>query len=183
MSALAASVSEMKINRNSLALTGVAVATCVLAAACGSGTAASSTAPDQAAGHATSCTVISSAEASAALGGQHVKPPVMAKAFVEGGRACVFNGPDVPSGASPDTPHADTVRVVLVTGPQAKKYFSDYRGKVHAQSISSLGDDAYYDGFASISVLKGHAYVRIAVVTPNGLSAEKTLAADAVARM
>lgn len=181
MSALAGSVGEMKINRNSRALAGVAVATCALAAACSSGPAASSTAPAQ--GKATSCTVISSAEASAALGGEHVKAPVMGKAFVEGGRACVFNGPGVPPGTSPDTPHADTVRVVLVTGAQAKKYFSDYRGKVQAQPVSGLGDAAFYDGFASISVLKGRAYVRIAVGIANNFSAEKTLAAAALARM
>jgi hypothetical protein len=156
------------------------------AAACSSGTGAASTSPSpagHAAGPATSCTVISAAQASAALGGQPVKPPVMGKAFVEGGRACVSNGPSVPPGASPDIPYGDTVRVVLVTGPQAKKYFSDYRGKVHAQPVSGLGDAAFYDGFASISVLKGHAYVRIAVGIANNLSAEKALAADALTRM
>lgn len=192
--------------RNSVALTGAALAAsllALLAAACSSGTAGTSTsaspaahaattapaasttttAPARAAGRATSCTVISAAQASAALGGQPVKPPVMGKAFVEGGRACVFNGPNVPPGASPDIPYADTVRVVLVTGPKAKMYFSDYRGKVQAQPVSGLGDAAFYDGFASISVLKGHAYVRIAVGIANNLSAEKALAADALATM
>ncbi len=107
----------------------------------------------------------------------------MGKAFVEGGVACVFDGPNAPPGANPDIPYADTVRVVLVTGPKAKMYFDDYRARVNAQPISSLGDAAYYDGFASISVLKGDAYVRIAVGIANNLSAEKTLAADALARM
>jgi hypothetical protein len=83
----------------------------------------------------------------------------------------------------PDIPYADTVRVVLVTGPKAKSYFDDYRSKVNAQSLSGLGDAAFYDGFASISVLKGDAYVRIAVGIASPLGAEKTLAAGALARM
>jgi hypothetical protein len=136
----------------------------------------------QAAGKPTSCTVITQSEASAALG-QPVKPPIIGKAYVEGGVACVFNGPNVPPGASPDIPFGDTVRVVLVTGPKAKKYFDGYRSKVNAQSIPGIGDAAYYDGYASISVLKGDAYVRIAVGIANNLSAEKTLAADALPRM
>ena len=192
----------MRCNRHGIALTGVVVAIGVLGAACSSGTAtkstssppaihsaasapAASTTPTtaaQAAGKATSCTVINEAEASAALG-QPVKPPIMGKAFVEGGVACVFDGPNAPPGADPDIPYADTVRVVLVTGPKAKMYFDDYRARVNAQPISSLGDAAYYDGFASISVLKGDAYVRIAVGIANNLSVEKTLAADALARM
>ncbi len=138
--------------------------------------------PAQAAGKATSsCDVISQAEASAALG-QPVQPPVKGHAFVEGGVACVFDGPNA-IGDNPDIPYADTVRVVLVTGPKAKAYFEDYRSKVNAQAISGLGDAAFYDGYASISVLKGDAYVRIAVGIANNLSAEKTLAAAAVARM
>lgn len=62
-------------------------------------------------------------------------------------------------------------------------YFDDYRNKVGAQQISGLGDAAYYDGFASISVLKGDAYVRIAVGIANNLNAEKTLAVAALTRM
>ena len=156
----------------------------VLTAACGNGSATTPapSPPRHSAGKATSCTVISRAEASAALG-QGVKGPVRGKALVEGGVACVFNGPSVPPGADPDIPHADTVRVVLVTGPKAKLYFDDYRGRVHAQPISGLGDAAYYDGFASVSVLKGDAYVRIAVGIADNLRADKTLAASALARM
>jgi hypothetical protein len=169
--------SMMRYNRYGIALSGVAVAMGMLSAACGNGAATAS-----AARKATSCTVISKTEASAALG-QAVSPPVMGKAYVEGGRACVFDGPSVPPGTSPDVPHADTVRVVLVTGPQAKKYFDNYRAKVNAQPISSLGDAAYYDGFASISVLKGDAYVRIAVGIANNLSAEKRLATQALTKM
>ena len=112
-----------------------------------------------------------------------MKPPRRGKATVEGGVACVFYGPDAPPSVSPDVPIGDTVRVVLVTGPNARKWFDDYRRKVRAQPISGLGDQAYYDGYASISVLKGDAYVRIAVGAANNLAPEKALARDAVARM
>jgi hypothetical protein len=132
---------------------------------------------------ATSCTVITQAEAGAALG-QSVKPPVRGRAIVEGGTACVYYGPNAPAGANPDVAISDSVRVVLVNGPNAEKYFDDYRSKVKAQPIAGLGDDAYYDGFASISVLKGDAYVRIAVIgVPDVLSADKALAADAMPRI
>ncbi len=192
----------MRYNRQGIALIAAQAAIGVLAAACSSGTIASPassppathpgmsaaaasstpTAPAQAAGKAkSSCDVIDQAEAGAALG-QPVQPPVKGNAFVEGGVACVFDGPNA-IGDDPDIPYADTVRVVLVTGPKAKAYFEDYRGKVSAQQISGLGDAAYYDGFASISVLKGDAYVRIAVGIANNLSAEKTLAVAALARM
>jgi lipopolysaccharide export system protein LptA len=67
--------------------------------------------------------------------------------------------------------------------PILGKAYDDYRTKVNAQPVSGLGDAAYYDGYASISVLKGDAYVRIAVGIANNLSAEKTLAADALPRM
>jgi hypothetical protein len=155
----------------------------------GSSPAVSSTAPattpattPASAGTPTSCDVVTQAEASAALG-QSVKPPIRGKAVVEGGVACVFYGPHVPPGISPDIPVGDTVRVVLVTGPNAKKWFDDYRGKVNAKTISGLGDEAYYDGYASISVLKGDAYLRIAVGIASNLAAEETLARDALPRM
>lgn len=165
-------------------MAGAAVVIGVLTAACGNGSATTPapSPPGHPVGKATSCTVVSSAEASAALG-QGVTGPVRGKAFVEGGVACVFNGPAVPRGADPDIPQVDTVRVVLVTGQKARFYFDDYRGRVHAQPISGLGDAAYYDGFASVSVLKGNAYVRIAVGIPNNFRADKTLAANALARM
>lgn len=192
----------MRCSRQGIALPAVAAAIGVLAAACSSGTIISptfspaaihsgtsaatantvATAAAQAAGKAkSSCGVLSQAEAGAALG-QPVQPPVMGRAFVEGGVACVFNGPNA-IGDDPDIPNADTVRVVLVTGPKAKMYFDDYRSKVAAQQIPGLGDAAFYDGFASISVLKGDAYVRIAVGIANNLNAEKTLAVAALARM
>jgi hypothetical protein len=130
----------------------------------------------------TSCNVITTAEASTALG-QTAKPPIRGHATVEGGVACVFYGPDVPAGTSPDIAVADSVRVVLVTGPDAKKWFDNYRTKVHAKTIPGLGDAAYYDGYASISVLKGDAYLRIAVGVANNLAPEITLAKDALPRM
>lgn len=150
--------------------------------AASSAPAVSSAPPTPAPGGPSSCSVITQSEAGAALG-QAVKPPILGKATVEGGVACVFYGPNVPPGASPDIPYGDTVRVVLVTGPKAKKYFDDYRSKVNAKPISGLGDAAYYDGYASISVLKGDAYVRIAVGIFSNLGPEKTLAADALPRM
>lgn len=153
-------------------------------AASPSAVAASSPATSPGSGSTTpdSCTVITTAEASAALG-QPVKPPIKGNAYVEGGIACVFYGPDAPPGISPNVPIGDTVRVVLVTGPNAKKWFDDYRSKVPAKAISGLGDAAYYDGYASISVLKGDAYVRIAVGIANNLQAEEMLARDALPRM
>jgi len=113
-----------------------------------------------------------------------VKAPARGHATVEGGTACVFYGPSAPAGANPDVPVSDTVRVVLVVGKNAKPFFNDYRTKVQAQAIAGLGNQAYYDGYASLSVLKGTAYVRIAVIgEPDVLAAEKKLAADAVPRM
>ena len=130
-----------------------------------------------------SCSVITAAQASAALGGQPVTGPFIGNATVESGKACVYYGPEVPPGASPNIPLGDTVRVVLVTGPNAQKFFNDYESKVNAQPISGLGDKAFYDGYASISVLKGDEYVRIAVGVVNPLPPEKVLAADALTKM
>jgi hypothetical protein len=147
-------------------------------------TSASSTPPTQPVGstHPTSCSVVTRAEAGAALG-QHVRAPVIGKATVEGGKACVFYGPDVPAGTSPDIAVGDSVRVVLVVGPDARKWFNNYRRKVHAKAIAGLGDQAFYDGYASISVLKGDAYVRIAVGIASNLGPEEMLARDALPRM
>ncbi len=143
---------------------------------------ATSSAPAAAASSPSSCSVVTQSEASAALG-QQVAAPLLGKATVEGGVACVFYGPDVPAGTSPDVAVPDSVRVVLVTGADAKKWFDNYRSKVNAQPISGLGDEAYYDGYASISVLQGDAYVRIAVGIANNLTAEEALARDALPRM
>jgi hypothetical protein len=130
-----------------------------------------------------SCTAITQSEASAALG-QAVRAPVRGKATVEGGIACVFYGPSVPAAADPDIPVNGSVRVVLVRGTQARSFFADYRTKVHAEAVPGLGDEAYYDGYASLSILKGEAYIRIAVIgVRNILAAEKMLAVDALPRM
>jgi hypothetical protein len=145
------------------------------------GTATTTAAP--AARATDSCSVVTPAQAGAALG-QPVKPPVRGSATVEGGVACVFYGPDAPAGASADVPVRDSVRAVLVTGPDARRFFEDYRAKVAAQPVAGLGDEAYYDGYASLSVLKGDAYLRVAVIgVPDVLGAEKKLAAGALPRM
>jgi len=130
-----------------------------------------------------SCTAVTQAEAGSALG-QAVTAPHRGKATVEGGIACVFYGPSAPTTADADVPVPDSVRVVLVTGAQGKAFFADYHSKVPAQPIAGLGDQAFYDGSASISVLKGSSYLRIAVIgVPDVLAAEKKLAADALPRM
>jgi hypothetical protein len=142
-------------------------------------------APTQAApaSTATSCTVVTQANVSTALG-ETVRAPVQGKATVEGGIACVYYGTSVPIG-DPDVPSADSVRVVLVTGADGTKWFNDYESKVHAVAISGLGDQAYWDGSASVSVLKGTSYLRISVIGKTGISeaAEKTLAATALPNM
>jgi hypothetical protein len=184
-------------NRSAAAVM-MSVAVAALVAGCGSSGHASSAAPPASkpspakaassapaaavVSSANSCSVVTQSEASAALG-QPAKAPLVGKATVEGGVACVFYGPDVPPGTSPDIGVPDSVRVVLVTGADAKKWFDNYRAKVHAQPVSGLGDEAYYDGYASISVLQGDAYVRIAVGIPDNLGVEETLARDALPRM
>jgi hypothetical protein len=185
------------VTRTGLARAAALAVLAALACGCGQATAGSASPPPtrpasspaagagagaRAAGRPTSCNVITRAEASAALG-QPVRPPVRGKAYVEGGVACVYYGPTVPPGISPDIPVGDSVRVVLVTGRKARHYFYDYRRRVNAQPVSGLGDAAFYDGYASISVLKGNAYLRIAVGIASNLSAEKVLAADALPRM
>ena len=123
-----------------------------------------------------SCSIVTQAEASTALG-QTVQAPVRGKATVEGGVACVFYGPSVKAGTDPDVPVNDSVRVVLVVGSNATTWFSDYKSKVPAQAITGLGDQAYFDGSASVSVLKGDEYLRVAVIgVANFEDAEKALA-------
>ena len=131
-----------------------------------------------------SCSVVTQANVSTALG-ETVQPGVKGKATVEGGVACVFYGPESPAGANPDVPSVDSVRVVLVTGADGTKWFNDYKTKVPAVDISGLGDQAYYDGSASVSVLKGSSYLRISVITTTGTdeAAEKALAATALPNM
>ena len=101
-----------------------------------------------------SLTVITQSEAGAALG-QTVKPAVKGHATVEGDVAAVLLRSSGPSRANPNIPVDDSVRVVLVTRPNALKYFNDYRSKVKAQPIAGLGDRAYYDGYASLQRAQG----------------------------
>jgi hypothetical protein len=131
-----------------------------------------------------SCTVVTHSDVSTALG-ETVNEPVKGKATVEGGVACVFYGQSVTGTPDPDVPSSDSVRVVLVTGADGTKWFNDYKGKVTAQSISGLGDQAFFDGVGSVSVLKGTSYLRVSVITANGVDpdAEATLAATGVPRM
>jgi hypothetical protein len=126
-----------------------------------------------------SCTVVTQAEAAAAIGGP-VSAGILGNATVEGGLACVFYGSSAPTPTTPNTAQPDTVRVVVVKGTDALKWFNDYKSKVSAQPIAGYGSQAYYDGFASLSVLKGDFYLRVAVVPPGAppsLSAEEHLAA------
>jgi hypothetical protein len=131
-----------------------------------------------------SCSAVTQSNVSTALG-ESVQPGVKGKATVEGGVACVFYGPQAPAGADPDVPVPDSVRVVLVTGADGTKWFNDYKTKVPAVAISGLGDQAYYDGSASVSVLKGSSYLRISVIKTNGTdeAAEKALAVTALPNM
>ena len=133
--------------------------------------------------HAHIDAVVAHPDVSAALG-EKVQEPVKGNATVEGGVACVFYGESVKAG-DPDVPSVDSVRVVLVSGADGTRWFNDYRSKVHAIAISGLGDSAFWDGAASVNVLKGSSYLRISVITTKGPSesAAKVLAETAVARM
>jgi hypothetical protein len=165
----------------------VTIAACELLAGCtttpaGPGATTGNAAATSSPAAMTSCTVITRTEAGAALA-QTVTAPVEGNATVEGGVACVFYGPSAPTNANPDVPVADSVRVVLVTGAQASRFFNDYRSKVPAQSVFGLGQQAFWDGSASLSVLQGSDYLRIAVVgVTDTENAEKALAADALQR-
>jgi hypothetical protein len=125
-----------------------------------------------------SCSVVNQAEATRAIGAS-VTAGVLGNATVEGGLACVFYGPSAPTPTTPNTAQPDTVRVVVVKGSDALKWFNDYKSKVNAQAITGYGNQAYYDGFASLSVLKGDYYLRIAVSpadAPPSLADEEQLA-------
>jgi hypothetical protein len=127
-----------------------------------------------------SCSVVTQAEAASAIGGS-VTAGVIGNATVEGGLACVFYGPEAPTPRTPNVAQADTVRVVVVEGSDAVTWYNAYRATVSAsaQSITGYGDQAYYDGYASLSVLKGDFYLRIAVApagAPPSLTDEEQLA-------
>jgi hypothetical protein len=171
----------------------MAVPAAIVLAACGSSSSTATTSSSEppstsasvaspttsaATGNSNSCSVVTRAEAAAAIG-ESVTPGVLGTATVEGGLACVFYGPSAPAPTTPNVAQPDSVRVVVVEGSHALTWYKDYKSKVHAQSISGLGDQAYYDGYASLSVLKGDRYLRIAVVpahAPASLSDEEKLA-------
>jgi hypothetical protein len=117
-------------------------------------------------GNFDSCTVVTQAEAASAIG-ETVSAGVLGNATVEGGLACVFYGPSSPTPHDPNVAQADSVRVVVVEGTDALTWYDDYKSKVSAQAITGYGDQAYYDGYASLSVMKGNNYVRIAVAPAN----------------
>jgi hypothetical protein len=126
-----------------------------------------------------SCSVVTQAEAATALG-QAVTAGVLGHATVEGGLACVFYGPSAPMPRDPNVAQEDSVRVVVVRGPDALTWYQNYKSKVSAQPVAGYGSQAYYDGYASFSVLKGDYYLRIAVApagAPPSLTAEEQLAA------
>ena len=125
-----------------------------------------------------SCSVVTQAEAASAIG-ESLTPGVIGNATVEGGLACVFYGPSALTPHTPNVAQADTVRVVVVKGSDALTWYNDYKSKVSPQPITGYGDQAYYDGYASLSVLKGDYYLRIAVApagAPPSLSDEEQLA-------
>ena len=119
-----------------------------------------------------SCSVVTQPEAASAIG-ESVSPGVLGTATVEGGLACVFYGPSTPPPTTPNVAQPDSVRVVVVKGSDAVTWYNDYKSKVPAQAITGYGDQAYYDGSASLSVLKGTSYLRIAV-SPAGASPSLT---------
>jgi hypothetical protein len=140
---------------------------------------ATSPAPVRSRGNFDSCSVVTQSEAASAIG-QPVSPGVLGNATVEGGVACVFYAPSAPSPRNPNVAQADSVRVAVIRGSHATAWYEDYKSKVSAQPVSGYGNQAYYDGFASLSVLKGDYYVRIAVspaAAPPSLADEKKLAA------
>lgn len=145
-------------------------------------TPAGSSTPTSASGgtaHFNSCSFVTRAEAASALG-TSVTPGVLGSATVEGGLACVFYGPSAPTSTNPDTAQIDSVRVVVVKGSDALTWYNNYKGspQVHAQPVSGYGDQAYYDGYASLNVMKGDYYLRVAVApagTPPNLTGEEQL--------
>ena len=138
-------------------------------------------------GNFDSCTVVTTPEAAAALG-QSVSSGVLGTATVEGGLACVFYGPSAPTPHTPNVGQPDSVRVVVVKGTNAVTWYNAYKSSpaVRPQAISGYGDQAFYDGYASLSVLKGDTYLRVAVApagAPPSLAAEKQLATAILPRL
>jgi hypothetical protein len=132
-----------------------------------------------------SCSVVTQAEAASALGSS-ATAGVLGNATVEGGYACVFYGPSATSPTTPNVAQPDSVRVVVVKGSDAATWYNDYKSKVSPQAVSGYGTQAFYDGYASFSVLKGDYYVRVAVAplgAPPSLAAEEMLAAAVLAKL
>lgn len=173
-------------SRFSAAIAILAVAACKLGESGGSGAGGSSGGSSHPAPSGfDSCSVVTQADAAAAIG-ESVSPGVLGDATVEGGLACVFYGPSAPSPHNPNAPQADTVRVVVVKGAEASKWYDDYKSKMRGQPISGIGDQAFYDGYASLSVMKGAYYVRIAVAPAGAapsLKDEEKLAATILRRL
>jgi len=158
--------------------TSTSAGTTTSASASSSSTSSPSTTTTASTANFNSCLVVSQAEAASAIG-TSVTSGVLGNATVEGGLACVFYGPSAPTPTTPNVSQADTVRVVVVEGSDALTWYNDYKSKVSAQPISGYGDQAYYDGYASLSVLKGNYYLRVAVApagTPPSLTDEEQLA-------
>lgn len=125
-----------------------------------------------------SCSIVTQAEAASAIGAPVTKG-VLGNATVEGGLACVFYGTSAPTPTTPNVAQPDPVRVVDVKGTNALRWYTDYESKVRPQPISGYGRLAFYDGAASLNILKGNCYLRIAVVpsgTPPSLTDEEQLA-------
>jgi hypothetical protein len=143
-----------------------------------SAAAAPSPSAPAASGNFDSCSVVTQAEAASALG-QAVTAGALGNATVEGGLACVFYGPSAPTPRDPNLAQVDSVRVVVVRGPDALTWYENYKSKVSAQPVTGYGDQAFYDGYASLNVLKGDYYLRLAVIPAGAasLTAEEQLAA------
>lgn len=127
-----------------------------------------------------SCSVVTQAEAESAIGAS-LTPGMLGSATVEGGLACVFYGPYSPTPHTPNVAQADSVRVVVVEGSKALTWYNAYKATVSAteQPVSGHGDRALWDGYPSLSVLKGSDYLRIAIspyAVPPSLADEEQLA-------
>ena len=132
-----------------------------------------------------SCSKVTKTEAASAIG-TSVTAGVLGSATVEGGLACVFYGPSALKPRDPNVAQGDSVRVVIVKGSDVLKWYTNYKSKVAAQPISGYGDKAFYDGFASLSVLKDDYYLRIAVspaAAPPSLKDEEKLAKEILPKL
>jgi hypothetical protein len=107
---------------------------------------------------------------------------------VGGALACVFYGPTAPTPTTPNAAQPDTVRVAVVKGDNAATEYNAFKATVASpEEISGYGDEAFYDGTAVLSVLKGDTYVRIAIRPAGGsataLAADQQLATAVLANL